>query len=372
MEKNKTKSSLRIIFSAVALIAFVLFSLCDNLMVNEYTSYHTYGWRLGVLNDLFLVVPFIALLVFSIMERKLKYISGRVYVVGIFVLYLIQTLMMFFEVGTSDFSIFCCTFLGRSSDIVTAILIVRIVMLMLIPIAHKIILKIYSLGMISFFSFALVDILTTDIFYIRSSVQEIIVTLAIDALFHIGLYFFSELMDKDNKSTLWLYFLDTLMYPIFGSLFDDEDDSEELDDFYDDEIKDTHSYTDYAVEYKKIQVCILDENDEKFIPVNTFLENLSQDVLYDGPETFYSKEKYVEHLTALLAKIKEINTRRPGFISEEFAELINALLIEKDEDAFRLDVVTVAKLLFNQRASAWMAAVNQYFEYDCNTSEEDI
>lgn len=63
MLKNKTKSNLRLIFSSLSLAAFVLFSLCSNLIVNEHTSYYTYGWRLGLMNDLFLLIPFIALFV---------------------------------------------------------------------------------------------------------------------------------------------------------------------------------------------------------------------------------------------------------------------------------------------------------------------
>ena len=88
MEKVNRTSNLRIILSSIALASFVLFALCDNLMVREFTTYHTYGWRLSVLNDLFLAAPFVALLIFSIMERKMRHINGRVFVAGIFVLYL--------------------------------------------------------------------------------------------------------------------------------------------------------------------------------------------------------------------------------------------------------------------------------------------
>lgn len=232
MEKTNKTSNLRIIFSSVALIAFVIFALCDNLMVNEYTTYHTYGWRLGLLNDLFLAIPFVAILAFSIMERKMKHINGRVFVAGIFVLYLVQTMLLWFSDGASEFSIFCCVLLGRASEIVTALLIVRIVMLILVPIAHKNMLRFYSLGMIAFMGFALIAILTSDYISMRYSIAETVVALSIDILFHVALFCFSDLLDKENESVSWLALLGTLMYPVFGSIFED-DDYEDDEDFLD-------------------------------------------------------------------------------------------------------------------------------------------
>ena len=226
MLKNKTKSNLRLIFSSLALIAFVLYSLYDNIIVTEYTSYYTYGWRLSLMNDLFLMVPFVSLLVFAFLERKLEYVNGRAYMFGIFALYTIQALFIFFGDPTSEFSIFTCSFLGRGSDITIAILMVRMVMLFLIPIAHKIMLKIYSIGMISFFVIKLIALLTTDSLYIRihRSVTGIVISLIVDILFHVALFFFSDLLDKRNESDSWLCFLDILMYPIFGSLYEDDED----------------------------------------------------------------------------------------------------------------------------------------------------
>lgn len=231
MEKVNRTSNLRIILSSITLASFVLFTLCDNLMVREFTTYHTYGWRLSVLSDLFLATPFVALLIFSIMERKMKHINGRVFVAGIFVLYLVQAMLLWFSDGASEFSIFCCGFIGRLSEIVTAILIVRIVMLLLIPIAHKNMLRFYSLGMIAFMVFALVTILTSDYISIRYSIIETVSALSIDILFHVALFFFSNLLDKENESTSWLAFLGMFMFPIFGSIFDD-DDYEEDDDYF--------------------------------------------------------------------------------------------------------------------------------------------
>lgn len=233
MLKNKTKSNLRIIFSSIALITFVLFSLCDNLMVNEYTSYYTYGWRLGLMNDLFLLIPFAAIFTFSILECKLEHVNRRAYVFGIFMLYTVQALFIFFGDSTSEFSIFTCSFLGKVSDITIAILIIRMVMLFLIPIANKIMLKIYSLGMISFFGIMIIALLTTDSLYNRymhRSMIGIVFSLIVDILFHVALFFFSDLLDKGNESNAWLCFLGTLMYPIFGNMLDDEEYFEEIND----------------------------------------------------------------------------------------------------------------------------------------------
>lgn len=230
--KNKTKSNLRLIFSSISLVAFMLFSLCSNLIVTEHTSYYTYGWRLGLMNDLFLLIPFIALFIFAVLERKLEHVNGRLYVFGLFVLYAVQALFIFFGNSTSDFSIFTCSFLGSVSDITIAIMIVRIVMLFLIPIAHKIILKIYSIGMIALMVLMLVGFLSTDSFYfhyISHSISGITIAIVIDALFHIALFFFSDLLSKENAVNFWRCLSDGISYHIFENLLDEEYDDFEYD-----------------------------------------------------------------------------------------------------------------------------------------------
>lgn len=267
MLKNKTKSNLRIIFSSIALITFVLFSLCDNLIVNEYTSYYTYGWRLGLMNDLFLLIPFAAIFIFSVLECKLEHVNRRAYVFGIFMLYAVQALFIFFGDSTSEFSIFTCSFLGKVSDITIAILIIRMVMLFLIPIANKIMLKIYSLGMISFFGIMIIALLTTDSLYNRymhRSMIGIVFSLIVDILFHVALFFFSDLLDKGNESNAWLCFLGTLMYPIFGNMFDDEDEE------YFEEIN-GESYNNNHINRKK-------ESRNRFNMIN-YYEYFSEDAL---------------------------------------------------------------------------------------------
>lgn len=282
MEKVNRTSNLQIIFSSVALAAFVLFNLCDNLLVREFTTYHTYGWRFSVLNDLFSAIPFVAILVFSIMERKMKFINGRIFVAGIFALYLVQAILLWLSDGTSEFSIFCCGFLGRLPEIVTAILIVRIVVLILIPIAHENMLRFYSLGMIALLLFALASILTSDYISMHYSIVETVVALSIDILFHIALFFFSNLLDEGNESVSRLAFLGTLMYPSFGSIFED-DDYEEDEDFLDSIMYSSHKKKKHEGEEDNMSKHSEIFNEEALQNIDTF-EIGGENFLIDPPE----------------------------------------------------------------------------------------
>lgn len=362
--RNKTKSNLRIAVSSIALISFVIFSLCRNLVVTA-NIYSSYEWHLGLANDIFLVVPFIALFVFSIMERKLKYINGRIYVVGIFSLYLIQTIILGFVNETSDFSIFCSRFVCEWSNIVTTIIIVRIIMFVLVTVADKILLKVYSAGMILLFGFALFEIFTTNNIY--NYIPVIVIALIIDILFHTALYFFSDLMDKNNRFALWLYYIGLLICITFGDLFDNNADTS--DDF-DDNIEDKRKSMHFPIEYKKILIYALTENDEDFIPVNDFLGKLSDENVSDSMSTYIPKETYIENLTVLLEKAEEIKEQKPGLISDDFTELLHEILNEQEEYSFRLDMITIAKMLSNHNHSIWLDAVKQYFEYSFNSSKE--
>ena len=89
---------------------------------------------------------------------------------------------------------------------------------------------------------------------------------------------------------------------------------------------------------------------------------LSEENVAVDTSTYIPKETYVAHLTVLLRKAEEINTKKPGLISEDFTELLHELLNEQERDSFRLDVITVAKLLTDHNHSVWLDAVKQYFE----------
>ena len=267
MLKNKTRSKFRLIFSSLALIAFVVFSLCDNLMVTEHTSYYTCAWRLNLINDLFLLFPFVALLVFAVLERKLEYVNGRAYVAGIFALNAIQALFIFLGDSTSDFSFFTCSFIGVISDVAIPFVIVRFIILLFIPIADKIMIKLYSLEMIAFFVIIPTALFVTGDLNIRNmhgSMIKFVVAVIADILFHIALFFFSDLLDKRNESDAWLCFLTPLIYPIFGNMFDDEDEEcfEEIS---------SDSYNNEHINYKK-------EGRNRFNMIN-YCEYFSEDVL---------------------------------------------------------------------------------------------
>lgn len=360
--QNKTKSNLRIAFSSLAFISFVLFFICNHFIFADPSSYLTYSWRLGTVNYIFLLAPFVALLTFSIMERKWKNINGRVYVLDIFFLYFLQGMILFFVPEASDFSIFCSNFVSRWSEVVTAILCIRIAMLVLIPIAHKLLLKMYSVGMLLLFGVACIEIFSAENIYFRSFAPMLVTALMIDALFHIALYFFSDLMEADNTFTPWLYCFGMLMYPIVGNLFNREQGGIKTLDLLSDESENTHQAVYFPVEYKKILICALAENDEALIPVNAFLGKLSEENVAVDTSTYIPKETYMAHLTVLLRKAEEINTKKPGLISEDFTELLHELLNEQERDSFRLDVITVAKLLTDHNHSVWLDAVKQYFE----------
>ncbi len=74
-----TKMNKRIVLSAVALGLFAIYILCDNIVLSIYESYYTYSWRQGVIADLIHLLPFIALLAGTIMDKKTYNINPRTF-----------------------------------------------------------------------------------------------------------------------------------------------------------------------------------------------------------------------------------------------------------------------------------------------------
>lgn len=360
--KNENKINLRIVFSALALLSFLLFSLCNNLMVEEYTSYCTYGWRFRVLNDLFLSVPFILLFTFSLMEQQMKHINQRIFVFGIFFMYFIQTILFLLSSSVRDFSFLCCNLFGQSLYFVLALLAARLIFLILIPRAHKSLLKFYSVGMIILLAIALIAVLSTEYFYVRYSVTKTVINLSIDILFHIALFFFSDLLKKENEKPSWRDFLNTLIPPSFANLFDngdyfsDEKISEESTE------KPQIKETDYATEYKKVLIHAINEEDYEFLTVNSFFLDLSREIVTNDENKYYPTEKYIQQLTCLAQKINAINSEKPECISSPFSEHINALIEKKDKERFKTDVISTAKKMFGEKTVTWEKATQLYFE----------
>jgi len=361
MKANKKQSRLNIVLSGVALLAFVLFSLCDILMVKNYAVYFSYGWRQNLLNYLILFVPFIALFTFSILSQKLEYINHRVYITGIFGIYLIQSIAIFFCEGTSQFSILCCSFLGKDSKIIIAITIIRILILFLIPIASKIMIKMYSIGMIVFLIISLGLSLMSNNISMGYHIKNIFAILT-DVLFCVSLFFVGELLSENNNSKHLSKFLEILMYPIFGSMVDD--------DLEDVEYLNKLPGTDYACEYSYLVVEALNSDDEEFLRANKFFKALSCEQVLDETNHVYSTDDFFSNLTVLSKKIESINSKNPGFCSGEFVALINTLITEKDEKDFKSDVIVVAKLLFAESVSPWIEASRKYMDFLLDSSEE--
>ena len=218
MKTTNIKNNLLMIFSSLALISFAIFHIYDNLVVGD----NPFLNRLGLLNDLFLAVPFVALFVFAIMQRFMKHTNKREFVLGIFVIYLMQALIFWFFDTVSSLSFFCFNFLEELSGILTIIFIIRIVVFALIPIAHKSVLEYYSVGMIAFIIITSIYAIVTDkVNY--DSIVEAVIAIAIDILFHIALYFFASTLDKDNISLSYLDLLVGIVRAIFCGLDDDDD-----------------------------------------------------------------------------------------------------------------------------------------------------
>ena len=226
MLNQKSRSNLRIILSCIAFIFFVAYTLCDLFVFSRYSSFITYGFREDLLNYIILSVPFIVLFAFSIMERILKHISGRVYVVGIFALYLVQFLMATFADNIFYYPVFCNKELNSWTELVSFMVGLRLFMLVLVPIANRILLKIYSLVSIAFFSFVLLGAVFYD-GYVQAFLPQVISSLVVEIIFHVTLYYFSDLMTTKNESDKWFDFLGVLSFPIFGNPF--REDEEETD-----------------------------------------------------------------------------------------------------------------------------------------------
>lgn len=323
----------------------------------------TFEWRFGILNNLFLSVPFIVLFVFSIMERKLDFVNKRVYVAGIFGIYAIQAIAYFFFDEAPEFSVLSCSVLDCCLDISTIIMIVRIIILLIIPVAHKIILKLYSLGMVAFLIGFLCITLTSNYLMLSADIL-LIYAIIVDILFHIGLYFFNELIDKDNKSDFWIYFIGALIYPFFGnSVEDDEECNEDVDL--------DPPYLSYASEYKALFIEALNEEDNEFLLANQFLKNLSNENCIDDNGKIYSTNDFVSNLNIIAKKIENINTTNPTFFSNEFKSLIDLLIAEKDEKGFKMDVIAISKILFEENTSQWISAARKHTENTFVSSKKE-
>ena len=83
MKKNKM-NMLRADLSALAVVLFVVYMILDKAVLSGELYQYTYKWRVGIFQDVFLFIPFLALFVFARMEKEneLEHINKRSYVLA--------------------------------------------------------------------------------------------------------------------------------------------------------------------------------------------------------------------------------------------------------------------------------------------------
>lgn len=369
MDTNKKRSNIRIALSSTTLILFVLYALCDNLIVRNCMSYHTYGWRMGIINDIILLLPIVALFIFSLCERNLKHVNGRTYIVGIFLLYMFLFVAIQFFSGSYDLSYFCSDIIGNFSWIISVIMWVRLFLLLMLPIAHRISLKIYSLGMIGLFGAVFVFSLF-EIQYDGTAAVGYCISALIDILFHVALYYFSDLMTEDNESSIWMAILGFITIPIFGSPFEDDEEDDLDHSDIETEDRENDSRVDLSVEYRKIAAYALHAENLEFLKINSFLDNLANGKFTNTEGIYYPDDIFVENISALREYAISINGNMNDYVSESFISLLDSLLAEKEQATFKLDVITIAKVIGRSNLSTWISAVAQFDVHLPSTNKE--
>lgn len=198
---NKTtRKNARVIFSAIAVLACVTYMVLEPVRASEAYRY-TFGWRSGIFNNVFLFIPFLALVVFSFMEKELKHVNKRNFVIGIFFLHLVQSILAFFGNHLTSFDLFINYALKDDSVLVYTILIARVMMLFLVPKANAGILKGYSLGVIGVM-LGILGISVFHMFLLGERSYMLMISMMPELVFHLALYFFGDLMTADNKTSM--------------------------------------------------------------------------------------------------------------------------------------------------------------------------
>lgn len=351
MKNNKAASTARAVFSTLALIAFVLYMVLDKATLNESYRY-TFGWRSGIFNDFFLLIPFLTLFVFAFLERELEHVNERRYIVSIFVLYLIQSVLSLFGDHLSRFDLFISYEVCYFEEVVYVIMAIRVLMLFLVPACKPIVLKAYSLGMAVFMAVLLIGSIYSARYWGDGAVLESCISLIPDILFHIALYFFGNLMTEENKTSLKTLGITGIVAMIENMFLSDDFDDWGFDDedFLDEdseEPKDSDKFIDVAKEYEKIVTYALVTESERFPVINHFFERLSRYVLTDEEGMYYPTEKYVENLSTLKSLVEKIQEEEPGYISKYFVCRVDRLLEEKEEEVFKMKVVITAREFLN-------------------------
>lgn len=225
---TKNKSRLRIILSTLAMISFIVYSVYDHIVISEFESYFSYSWRMNILEDLFVFMPFLALFTAAIFERKLKHLDSQVYIGIIFAVLLLQHLFLFF-IDEMNFSLFCDNTFMFAEGAYEFLFWARIILLFGIIFFNDIPLKIYSIFMIGCSSLVMFVALTSSLQY---SMVNTCLEAGIDILFHIALFFFADLLRDDNDPSSKDGLMNRIINwvaNIIDALFIEDDEADELE-----------------------------------------------------------------------------------------------------------------------------------------------
>ena len=181
MVDGKTKCTCRIVFSVFAILEFIVFSICMNLM----RSYYSYDWGIGVAVDFILLIPFLTLFILFKMEQSGRTLDVRRYSTGFFASQLILMVFLYLLSKIAHYSLL----LDGLWNAISVVLVARIAILFLLPRMKKLVLDIYSFVMVSFLCYALAAIVRSEWSVMMESTIAIMVALAFDLIFHVVLYF---------------------------------------------------------------------------------------------------------------------------------------------------------------------------------------
>ena len=170
----------------------------------------------------------------------------------------------------------------------------------------------------------------------------------VNILEHITIWFFADLLTKDNEIEFVYTLLTYIVMPIFGK----EDEDEELDcedDF------------NLAVEYHKVLVFCMNSDNKDFIECHEFFNSLSKNEFYTNGE-YYPQQMYVYNINKLKNIIDDINKEKDGFISSEFTKILDKLIKEMDKVSFKIDITMLSKIMLNDNLMFIAEAADRFEE----------
>ena len=309
---------------------------------------HTITARHDLLQAAILALPFIELLTFVLIENKLAYINKRWFVWSLFATYFAFTVVFDFMGRGMTAPIFLNGALNRLETVVSIVIGVRVFLVFVIPFVHRWIVKAYSLGMMAFLTVSFVYLLN-NAHWMEALFFRYTIAIFADMLFHGALFFFADIMTKENGLFSDVNF--------FGKLFDRtsknsvEDQETELID------------RPLSRDYKLICMYAVSKEFDDFVKTDLFFRRLADGMFWDENGRYYSSEEYLHHLKIVRKLADDLNEQWDNYIHRGFMDMLNLLLANEDAYSFKADVATVAHLLLNQPASSWVTAIGTHEKY---------